>query len=197
MSAGDSITLERRSSLRYEILRGELGAGSVVKYPDGWRVLPRFQRSPSRKGHESAAAALVSFKLLNRREAEAVVDAADRAATRAPDLVAAALQDGAPRTLAAAAAIDRSERMPSHPNRSKQTRFAKANPTPAEIINARKAAGDTQTDAAARIYATLRTWQDWENDGPENRRMHPGLFELYLLKAGLKSLKEILEGSQC
>ena len=53
---------------------------------------------------------------------------------------------------------------------------------------------DTQTQAAQRIYATLRAWQGWEADEgmPEHRRMHVGLFELYLLKTGLKSLDEVL-----
>lgn len=54
-------------------------------------------------------------------------------------------------------------------------------PTPAEIQRAREAAGLTQTEAGERIYSKLRTWQDWEGG---QRRMHPGLFELFLLKTG-------------
>jgi hypothetical protein len=36
------------------------------------------------------------------------------------------------------------------------------------------------------IYGTLRAWQNWENDQDPNeqRRMHPGLFELFLAKTG-------------
>lgn len=57
-------------------------------------------------------------------------------------------------------------------------------PKPAAIRAARKAAGLTQTQAAALIYSTMRTWQDWEAGA---RRMHPALFELFLLKSrGLK-----------
>ena len=36
-------------------------------------------------------------------------------------------------------------------------------PTPAEILAIRQAAGLTQAQAAARVYASsYRTWQDWE-----------------------------------
>lgn len=55
------------------------------------------------------------------------------------------------------------------------------NPTPAAVRAARTAAGLTQTEAAAKIYSTLRTWQDWEAGG---RRCHPAMFELFLLKTG-------------
>jgi putative transcriptional regulator len=71
--------------------------------------------------------------------------------------------------------------MPNHPNRSKKTRAAGRNPTPAEIRSAREAAELTQTQAAERIHSTLRTWQDWEAG---LRRMHPGLYELFLTKTG-------------
>ena len=69
--------------------------------------------------------------------------------------------------------------MTSHPNRSGQNRSTASTPAPAEILAAREAAGLTQTEAAAVIYSTLRTWQDWEAGA---RRMHPGLFELFQLK---------------
>lgn len=52
-------------------------------------------------------------------------------------------------------------------------------PSPAQIKAARKKAGITQTQAAQLAQSTLRRWQDWE--GGEHR-MHPGLFELFLLK---------------
>ncbi len=71
--------------------------------------------------------------------------------------------------------------MSNHPNRSKKTRAAGRNPTPAEIREAREKADLTQTQAAERINSTLRTWQDWEAG---ERRMHPGLYELFLIKTG-------------
>lgn len=54
-------------------------------------------------------------------------------------------------------------------------------PTPAEIRAAREAAGHTQTQAAQTVRGAMRAWQDWEAG---LRRMHPGLWELYLLKTG-------------
>ena len=52
-------------------------------------------------------------------------------------------------------------------------------PDPAEILAARRAAGLTQTAAAALVHSALRTWQQWEAG---DRRMHPGLWELFRLK---------------
>ncbi|MEO6351492.1 MAG: helix-turn-helix domain-containing protein [Oxalobacteraceae bacterium] len=52
-------------------------------------------------------------------------------------------------------------------------------PMPDEIRAARKESGLSQTAAAALIYSTLRTWQDWEAG---KARMHPGLWELFLQK---------------
>ena len=69
--------------------------------------------------------------------------------------------------------------MTNHPNRGKAK--AGSNPTPAQILSARQAAGLTQTDAAAVIYCTLRGWQEWEGGG---RKMHPAFWELFTLKAG-------------
>lgn len=78
--------------------------------------------------------------------------------------------------------------MVNHPNRGKE-RKPGATPTPAEIREARDAAGMTQTQAAQLIYSTLRAWQEWEAepkpDSTAGRRMHPGLFELFLVKSGL------------
>ena len=54
-------------------------------------------------------------------------------------------------------------------------------PTPAEIRQARDVAGLTQAAAAERIYSTRRTWENWEAG---IREMHPGLFELFLIKTG-------------
>lgn len=70
--------------------------------------------------------------------------------------------------------------MANHPNRGKQAQAS--NPKPAEIRAGRELAGLTQSEAAAVVYSTLRTWQDWEAEGQTNRRMHPAIWELWLLK---------------
>ena len=67
--------------------------------------------------------------------------------------------------------------MPNHPNRSRSN--PARNPTPEQIRAARDAAGLSQADAASLIYSTERTWQGWEQG---ERRMHPGLWELFLRK---------------
>ena len=54
-----------------------------------------------------------------------------------------------------------------------------ASPTPEAIRDARKAAGLTQTQAAAQVYSKLRTWQQWEAG---DRKLHPAIWELFLLK---------------
>jgi DNA-binding transcriptional regulator YiaG len=53
-------------------------------------------------------------------------------------------------------------------------------PTEEEIRQAREDAGLSQPAAAALIYSTKRTWQDWEAG---IAKMHPGLWELFLLKS--------------
>lgn len=68
--------------------------------------------------------------------------------------------------------------MANHPNRS-GTPQPGATPPPDAIRAARTAAGHTQSEAARLIYSTLRAWQDWEAGA---RRMHPAMFELYLLR---------------
>jgi putative transcriptional regulator len=70
--------------------------------------------------------------------------------------------------------------MPNHPNRGPQAPFS--NPAPAAIRAARDDAGLTQTQAAGLVHGTLRAWQEWEAG---NRRMHPGLWELYRIKLAL------------
>lgn len=55
-------------------------------------------------------------------------------------------------------------------------------PTPAQIRAAREAAGLTQAAAAEVVYATLRTWQNWEASGAAGRAMHPAIWELWLMK---------------
>jgi DNA-binding transcriptional regulator YiaG len=44
---------------------------------------------------------------------------------------------------------------------------------------ARKAAGLTQVEAGLLVHTTRRVWQEWEAG---NRRMHPGLWELFGMK---------------
>lgn len=68
--------------------------------------------------------------------------------------------------------------MPKHQNRSKS---ASANPTPEQIRAARAAASLTQTEASALIHGAMRAWQEYEAG---NRRMHPGLWELFRMKIG-------------
>jgi len=57
--------------------------------------------------------------------------------------------------------------------------MSSATPDPAEIRAAREAAGLSQTAAADLAHSKLRTWQQWEAG---DRRMHPGLWELFRLK---------------
>jgi len=52
-------------------------------------------------------------------------------------------------------------------------------PTPEKIKAARKAAGLSQSVAAELVHSKLRTWQQWEAG---DRKMHPGLWELFRLK---------------
>ncbi|MBP7657196.1 MAG: helix-turn-helix transcriptional regulator [Pseudoxanthomonas sp.] len=57
--------------------------------------------------------------------------------------------------------------------------MSSATPDPAEIRTAREAAGLSQTAAAELVHGKLRTWQQWEAG---DRKMHPGLWELFRLK---------------
>lgn len=72
--------------------------------------------------------------------------------------------------------------MTSHPNRSRRAQGPAANPSPAQIREAREAAGLTQTAASHLVHSTCRVWQQWEAG---DRRMHPAFFELFMLKSGL------------
>ena len=73
--------------------------------------------------------------------------------------------------------------MTNHPNRSRPPGTI-ASPSPADIRAARLAAGLTQTDAAALVHTSLRSWQQWEADPSisHHRRMHPAIWELFRLK---------------
>lgn len=55
-------------------------------------------------------------------------------------------------------------------------------PAPAEIKAARVAAGLTQTQAAALVHAGLKTWQNWESETGEARRIPLASWELFLIK---------------
>lgn len=58
-------------------------------------------------------------------------------------------------------------------------------PTPAEVRAAREKAGLSQAEAAAKVLGSVRAWEKWESLGAtENRRMHPGLFKLFLITTG-------------
>jgi DNA-binding transcriptional regulator YiaG len=54
------------------------------------------------------------------------------------------------------------------------------NPAPAAILAAREACDLTQEAASALVHSGLRTWQQWEAG---DRRMHPGLWELFQIKS--------------
>ena len=73
--------------------------------------------------------------------------------------------------------------MPNHPNRSRRSTPA-ANPKPEEVRQARESAGLSQSAAAGLVYSGLRTWQHWESG---DRRMHPAIFELFVLKSNSSS----------
>lgn len=72
-----------------------------------------------------------------------------------------------------------------------QAMTAPASPTAQQIIAARAAAGITQTEAAELIYASLRTWQNWEAPaGNGNARdMPPALFEYFRLLTTSRAVK--------
>lgn len=57
-----------------------------------------------------------------------------------------------------------------------------ASPDPETIKATREAAGISQTEAGALVYAALRSWQHWENG---DRAMSPAIWELFTLKLPL------------
>jgi len=66
------------------------------------------------------------------------------------------------------------------------------NPTIEHIKSSRAAAGLTQKQAAELVMCTVRAWEQWECG---NRRMHPGLYDYFLIKTGQKVLDSVKE--QC
>jgi DNA (cytosine-5)-methyltransferase 1 len=61
-------------------------------------------------------------------------------------------------------------------------------PSPQEIKEARKAAGHTQTQAAAVVGKAKMTWWHWEKG---RAPMDEAWWELYLLKTGQKRLERV------
>lgn len=57
-------------------------------------------------------------------------------------------------------------------------------PTHAQVRAAREAAGLTQGEAAALVHGSSRTWQNWESEGPEGRKIPLASWELFLIKTG-------------
>ena len=53
-------------------------------------------------------------------------------------------------------------------------------PSPTEIREARHRAGLTQSQAAALVGVSLRSWQYWEDGG---RKMQSSKWELFLIKS--------------
>ena len=80
--------------------------------------------------------------------------------------------------------------MTNHPNRGR--RVGGSRPDPGEVRAAREVAGDTQTEAAETIYATVRTWQNWESG---IRQMPAAALELYRLKKGQITLDEAIRAT--
>ncbi|MES2349110.1 MAG: helix-turn-helix transcriptional regulator [Pseudomonadota bacterium] len=52
-------------------------------------------------------------------------------------------------------------------------------PTKQTVKATREALGLTQEEAGAMVYTSRRSWQDWEGG---QRSVHPGLWELFLIK---------------
>ena len=52
-------------------------------------------------------------------------------------------------------------------------------PTAAQVQFARAKAGLTQSAAAAIVHSTGRRWREWET---ATYRMHPGLWELFMIR---------------
>lgn len=71
----------------------------------------------------------------------------------------------------------------NHPNRSRAKNPA-SNPTPQAIRDKRADLDLTQTEAAKLVYSSLRAWQQWESG---ERRMHPGLWELFVIKTSAET----------
>lgn len=60
-------------------------------------------------------------------------------------------------------------------------------PTRAEVRAARLKAELTQTQAGELVHASLKTWQNWESEGAEGRKMPLAAWELFLIKTSQAS----------
>ena len=67
---------------------------------------------------------------------------------------------------------------------NRQNRIRESNPTPEQIRAARLAAGLSQPEAGELILASKRSWENWEQG---RVKMHPGLFDYFLIKTKQKS----------
>lgn len=76
--------------------------------------------------------------------------------------------------------------MSNHPNRSRRKHAPGRVPTPAEIAQLREDMELTQTEAGRLVYASLRSWQDWEYG---KRRMHPAIWEYLCLLNGFPEVQ--------
>lgn len=63
-------------------------------------------------------------------------------------------------------------------------------PSPTEIKAAREAAALTQSEAATLVHAGLKTWQNWESETGENRKIPLAAWELFLIKLGKNKAKK-------
>ena len=60
-------------------------------------------------------------------------------------------------------------------------------PTPEDVRTARLDAGHTQTAAAAIVHKSeYSQWRAWERHGPSGRVIDLAIWELYLIKSGLR-----------
>ena len=58
-------------------------------------------------------------------------------------------------------------------------------PTPEQIRTARLSSGLSQNQAAELIKASPRSWENWEQG---RVKMHPGLFDYFLIKTNKKNI---------
>ncbi len=81
--------------------------------------------------------------------------------------------------------------MSNHPNRSKSSQSRSRNPEPQEVALARSKAQQSIEQAAGFVHVSASQWEGFEKPTTdlERRRMHPGLFELYLIKTGQKAVE--------
>lgn len=65
-------------------------------------------------------------------------------------------------------------------------------PSPAQVRAAREAAGCTQEQAGVVVHISARGWQNYEQErGGNQRSMSAAMFELFLLKTGQLSIREV------